>query len=605
MSVKRYVLLWLLITTSANAEIPEIWIRPTPNTSEININTVGRTFIPKEQFAQQKFTDVNDALNFVNSVTPLQSGPRGQQTSVFTRGTNSNHTLVLLNGIPINDQSSTNGAYDFGQDFLSNLTGIEVYKGPAAAHFGPDAIGGAVNFITSIDTENRALASNSLGNGGEYNGNLYYLWDGWSINFRGGTLQSKTESALAGSDEKDGVKNISGVINLQKQIDDNLSFRSTFFGRNTATSLDGHSLAQQSGYGSDNSMYALQLGLDHMTKDTKSYLTLHTHTHDRNYTNPSSPTDHYESRSYTARAEHNITASDKFSWGVGAEHRYDVASFRTFGDYSSSLSGDYNTTGLFGNMGYKFFPDLIGSLYYRVDQNNVTGNNDSVKIGLLKKDLAPKLDVRTTLSTGFKNPSLFELYGRDNYGTEGNKNLRVEQSRSGELALDYNIDKQSMFTVSVFRSNIDNLIEYSNGTYVNSLGTANQSGVELIYTQRSDKDSLRFFANQLDSRTGNGARQLRRPEFSLGSNVSLSLNEDWTVFGNYKFFGSYLDVNNNDYTNITMPETHVVDVGISKNIWGNFSVNLSVKNLLDQEYQRPHGFSQSGRTFGLTLTNSF
>ena len=99
MFIKRYLFLWLLITTSAHAEIPEIWIRPTPNTSEINLNTAGRTFIPKEQFAQQKFTDVNDALNFVNSVTPLQSGPRGQQTSVFTRGTNSNHTLVLLNGI--------------------------------------------------------------------------------------------------------------------------------------------------------------------------------------------------------------------------------------------------------------------------------------------------------------------------------------------------------------------------------------------------------------------------------------------------------------------------------------------------------------------------
>jgi hypothetical protein len=68
--------------------------------------------------------------------------------------------------------------------------------------------------------------------------------------------------------------------------------------------------------------------------------------------------------------------SERFSWGIGAEHRYDVASFKTFGDYDSNLNGDYNTTGLFGNVGYKFFPDLIGSLYYRVDQNNVIGNND-------------------------------------------------------------------------------------------------------------------------------------------------------------------------------------------------------------------------------------
>ena len=70
--MKQYLILWLLtITNIASAQIPEIWIRPTPNTSEINFNTVGRTFIPKEQFAQQKFADVNDALNFVNSVTPV------------------------------------------------------------------------------------------------------------------------------------------------------------------------------------------------------------------------------------------------------------------------------------------------------------------------------------------------------------------------------------------------------------------------------------------------------------------------------------------------------------------------------------------------------
>ena len=606
--MKQYLILWLLaITNIASAQIPEIWIRPTPNTSEVNMNTVGRTFIPKEQFQQQNFKDVNDALSFVNSITPIQSGPRGQQTSVFTRGTNSNHTLVLLNGMPINDQSSTNGAYDFGQDFLSNLTGIEVYTGPAAANFGPDAIGGAVNFITAMDTQNHATANNMLGNGQEYMGNLFYLWDGWSINVRGGSVSSETTSALAGGGEKDPVKNLSGVVNLQKQIDDNLSFRSTFLGRNTFADIDGHSLNQQAGYTADNTMYALQLGLDHMTKDTKSYITLHTHKYDREYKDPNTLTDNYESTAYTARAEHSVSVNERLSWGVGAEHRYDVATFKSFGewDFNQTLSGDYNTTGLFGNLGYKFYPDLIGSFYYRVDQNNVTGNNDSVKLGLLKKDITPKLDVRTTFSTGYKNPGLFELYGKDNYGTQGNKNLRPEHSRSGELAFDYNIDKQSMFTVSMFKGEINDLINWQSNTYVNTPGTAKQSGLEMSYTKRTDRDSLRLFANQLNSDDASGAPQLRRPEYSMGANLSHALDDEWRVFGNYKYFGTHTDIHNSIYNNINMPETHLFDVGISKQIWNNVSVNFSVKNLLDQEYQRPHGFAQAGRTFGLTLGSSF
>ena len=53
------------------------------------------------------------------------------------RGTNSNHTLVLLNGIPINDQSSPKAMFDFGYDFLQGLQQIEIYKGASGAIFGP------------------------------------------------------------------------------------------------------------------------------------------------------------------------------------------------------------------------------------------------------------------------------------------------------------------------------------------------------------------------------------------------------------------------------------------------------------------------------------
>ena len=84
------------------------------------------------------------------------------------RGTNSNHTLVLLNGIPINDQSSTQGLHNFGQDFLQTIQQIEIYKGANGAHFGPSAIGGAINFVTAIDYENKISLNG-------YNGKIIHL----------------------------------------------------------------------------------------------------------------------------------------------------------------------------------------------------------------------------------------------------------------------------------------------------------------------------------------------------------------------------------------------------------------------------------------------
>ena len=111
-----------------------------------NSNLVGDQISPtykisKQEIQKYNLIDLPKVLNFVQGSDVTQSGPTGQQSSVFLRGSNSNHTLVLLNGIPINDFSTPTGAHDFGQDFMFNVQQIDVYKGSAGAHYGADAIG--------------------------------------------------------------------------------------------------------------------------------------------------------------------------------------------------------------------------------------------------------------------------------------------------------------------------------------------------------------------------------------------------------------------------------------------------------------------------------
>ena len=96
------------------------------------------------------------------------------------RGSESNHTLILLNGIAINDQSVTNGMAEFGQDFVQTIQQIEVYKGSNGAHFGPDAIGGAINFVTDIDyTNSYAISGFSLKNNSVDYNNTQITNGGW------------------------------------------------------------------------------------------------------------------------------------------------------------------------------------------------------------------------------------------------------------------------------------------------------------------------------------------------------------------------------------------------------------------------------------------
>ena len=138
---------------------PCLTIFSAPNTSELTEGTLGKTVITKKQMIDSGYQDVRSVLEYVAGIDVYSDGPTGQKTSIFMRGTNSNHTLVLLNGIPINDQGSPKAMFDFGYDFLQGLQQIEIYKGASGAIFGPAAIGGAINFVTAIDYENTASFS--------------------------------------------------------------------------------------------------------------------------------------------------------------------------------------------------------------------------------------------------------------------------------------------------------------------------------------------------------------------------------------------------------------------------------------------------------------
>ena len=176
--------------------IPCVTISKTPNTSSYNTQGVAKEVFTKKQIIDSGATSALDLLKKVPGLDYYQTGQKGQQAAIFMRGSESNHTLVMLNGIAINDQSATNGLHDFGQDFVQTIQQIEVYKGSNGAHFGPDAIGGAINFVTDIDYTNSYAISgfNLKNNSVDYN-NTQITNGGWHLNFKGAANHSKTKQS--------------------------------------------------------------------------------------------------------------------------------------------------------------------------------------------------------------------------------------------------------------------------------------------------------------------------------------------------------------------------------------------------------------------------
>ena len=104
--------------------------------------------ITADDIERRQYRTVGEALQGVPGLHIVQSGSKGSVTSVFSRGGNSNHTLVLLNGIEINDPGAPAGAFDFSTLTTENVERIEVIRGPQSGLYGSAALGGVINIIT-------------------------------------------------------------------------------------------------------------------------------------------------------------------------------------------------------------------------------------------------------------------------------------------------------------------------------------------------------------------------------------------------------------------------------------------------------------------------
>ena len=567
------------------------------NTSEYSKSGVKKKVINKRQIIESGAVDLIDVLNSIPDINITQSGPRGQQTSMFMRGTGSNHTLVMINGVPINDQSTTQGLHDFGVDFIQTIQQIEVYPGSSATHFGTNALGGAVNIILTGDYKDSiSLAGDMLGN---YNllGNKTFIDDNASLNIKVGTVSEESISARGNiDDEKDGVKNYTTNVNYEKYLKPNLRFHNTTYLRQTVAKYDGSS-TNQTGYKGDNKMGTFHFGLENINQKQKQNSIVYYTFYDREY-DERGTLDTYESEVLGIKYDFTKTLSDYLSLGLGSEYKYDWGYFNNNGSYSASTKGNIDNLAIYSNIGMNIFENTNLSIFFRNDDHKQSGSNSTYKLSLNQN--IKKLEFGVARMTGLRNPTLYELYGTDNSGYSGNKNLKAEKSVSNELFMKYFVNEKLIFETSLFRSNINNNIEYVNNKYINDNDDVNlnQSGFNgnILYSNKSTK--VNFFTSFLSSKKENSSDQLRRPEKTYGLNLNKKIKiyslGDFNFNTNYKHYGKHFDTHSSSFSTIEMDSTDIVDLSISKKI-NDYVFSLNIDNFLNEIYQRPHGYPQNDR----------
>lgn len=582
---------------------PCVSIFSAPNTSALNEGNLGKIVITKQQINEYGYNDLRSALESVVGLDVYSDGPRGQKTSVFMRGTNSNHTLVLLNGIPINDQSSPKAMFDFGYDFLQGLQQIEIYKGANGAIFGPAAIGGAINFITDVDYENSFSLSGSDSRNNTISGNYTYITNnGWHHNIKGGSSQSKELSTQDSQPDLDGTKNLSINYNSSKFFGDNLKLGLSGYARQTDSEYDSWDDANAKAH---NNIYAFQSNLEKRKNGVIDKFTAHVHAHDRYY--DTAVKNKYYSKSYTFKGERKMNISNNLSLGFGTDYNYTKGDFNIHGNWGSSAKGHMDNIGLFSNLGYKFDDDTSFSAHLRGDSHKYSKENLTYRLNLSK--FISDFTFSLSESTGLRHPDLFVLHGSNPSGSfESMKTTKPETSLTRELTIEYDFLDNATFISTFYDSSISNVLNRSTskGGY-NELIDIEQRGVENNLNFKNESQNLTLTSVFSKSREGNVRPQLRRPEQQFGIKYSQKLKSK--IFGPFSYNYDYRHIGRvEDWKDGTMrakvDSTDIMNISLIKEI-NKINWSLNITNLTDEIYERPDTYNQEGRKIGLSFMSKY
>ena len=530
-----------------------------------------------------------DAISSSPGVIAKKNGSFGGVGSVRIRGASSSQTLVLIDGIPVNDASSPGGGYNFEYLDTSNIDRIEVLRGSQSTLWGSDAIGGVVNIYTKSADKNSINLLSEFGSFGlrKINSELgiasnsskfLFLVDDTSLD--GISKADKND----GNVEKDGFETNSysfkGDIDLNNiQIKGLLSY-----------------IKSDVEYDSFGFVTGVQDGDERsITEEFIGNLTIKFNLFDDKLVNTFSINQSDISRDYFT--------NDNLTFGADGERKlYRYQGNTGFGEFNkiafglekeeSSVNADKLSIDSYFFL-YQFQPikDLVISAGIRNDDNKGFNSKTTRKISAAYR-VFDNLSIKTSWGEGFKVPTIFQTTFFCCGAESANTNIRPEESTSYDLGFDFSLKDKFSFSLVYFKKDINDQINFSFGLggYEN-IDFVESDGFEIsVNSQISEEINLYLNYSYIDSIDGRGQRLINIPkdsgELALTYNSSFNLSGSLTI----KYNGSEIST----YGNLDSWSRADINLFYKLN---NFSeVYFRVENLLDKNYQQVFGYGTPDRS---------
>jgi vitamin B12 transporter len=576
-----------------------------------------RQILTRDDIERSQAQFLSDILPTFAGVDISNNGGTGQFAELRVRGGETNHLVVLLDGIQINDQAQ-GGLIDLAHIPLSSIESIELLQGTSGAQWGDGALSGVLSITTLVADRNQHTVNIDLGLHRTANVALTQTikQDSYrhSLSVSAYHTDGQNISVVEGQRERDGYQNMQFVYKPTIQLSDASQLQGFLRYTEYVTAFDE----------TDFAVTGLPIDADSESNGVKQTFSLH-------YTQALSDNVTLNAQWQNQRDAVKNTANGALTSASDTdEHRYlawvtvnhsdmDVSAGVQFSDIDFTQKGpigfgdpnqaqNINSEAFFADTAYRVTDELVLTGSMRLTQNSDFDQSRDYTLGA-SYHARPNLRVFVQSGRASKNPTFTERFGFFAGTFQGNPNLKPEVADNKEIGLAWSAQNTSI-QLSIFDTNLKNEIngfvfDANSGGFTadNVDGTSQRQGWQWQSSMAFDSWDLAVHYSYTDASDGS-ASELRRSRHNASVTTNITLAPQWSLQGQALYQGSQLDQFFPPWPQpsqiVKLDAYWLFNMALNIELDAKHSIGLSGRNLLDKDYSDIVGYRGKERTLQLS-----
>jgi len=606
----------LLAQTSSSNTIETLTVTGTRLPVQLGKLPASVSVLTEQDIHASGAIQITELIRGLPGVSLSQSGSPGGLTELRVRGSESNHLLVLIDGVVANDIGQ-GSLIDLAHLTATNVVRIELLRGPQSALWGSGAVGGVLSITTKAgegasDTPSVNLSA-GLGTQGTYQGSINAAVQRGDVAVRGyaNYLNTDGENIARTGNEDDGYDNLTAGINLDYSLSDAHTFSAKI--RTTHYENEYDSI--------DYAITGLPTDADNVTDGEQLSTKLAWH-----YTPNSSDYTSNLSFDYRKDENHNTTSGTDAGGTTGERLAINWTNTYAFDNWQVAGGAEYlqrlfqqrgpvfygdpnqkqhdNTSSLFSEASGDIVSNLFATLSARADINSEFDDALSYRAGLTWQ-LSKTYALFSSYGKAVKTPTFTERFGYFPDSFFGNPELTPEESEEWELGFKANWPSLSA-QVSGFSATLEDEIngyvyDSTQGVYTaaNTAGESHRDGIDIEFNWRTNLGKISASYSYLDAdQTNNGeaSAELRRARHQGAVSFLTHLGTDkFSVYAKLAYTGTRYDTFFPPYPasseNRALSAYSLASVNLNYQVSQRWALSLNVNNLFDTDYEDIVGYA--------------